>query len=411
MKNKILIENIKIALRSIKNNLLRTILTVLIIALGITALTGILTAIDSIKNSLSENFMMMGANTFSITNRSSNVRMGGGEVIKYPVITYKQALKFKEIYDFPAYTSIFIHATHTSTLRYKSVKSNPNISIIGADENYMYTSGRNIAKGRNFSKQELINGNNLVIIGPEIEETLFENTNPLNKQLTIGSSQYTVIGVVESKGSSFGFNADKDCIIPLLNAKLNYMTSSSNYNINVMAMNPNQIDAAIGEATAKFRLLRDLSPSEDDNFNISKSDSLIETLMDNIKYITLAATIIGLITLLGASIGLMNIMLVAVAERTREIGVRKAIGAKSITIKRQFLIEAITITFFGGILGAFFGILVGNIISVVIGSSFIIPWAWVFLGIGISVLVGIISGIYPAIKASKLDPIDSLRYE
>jgi putative ABC transport system permease protein len=411
MKNSVLLENIRIALRSIRNNLLRTILTVLIIALGITALTGILTSIDSIKNSLSENFMMMGANTFNITNRSSNVRMGGGETKRYPVVNYKQAQEFKEIYDFPAYTSVFIHATYTSTLRYKSTKSNPNISVIGADENYFHTSGIKIAKGRNFSKQELINGSNLVIIGPEIEETLFENADPLNKQLTIGSAQYTVIGVMESKGSSFGFNADKDCIIPLLNAKLNYMTSRSNYNINVMAMNPSQIDAAIGEATAKFRLVRDLSPSEDDNFNISKSDSLIETLMDNIKYITMAATIIGLITLLGASIGLMNIMLVSVAERTREIGVRKAIGAKNITIKRQFLIEAITITFFGGVLGAFFGILVGNIISVVIGSSFIIPWAWVFLGIGISILVGIISGIYPAIKASKLDPIDSLRYE
>jgi putative ABC transport system permease protein len=404
-------ENISIAFRSIRTSLLRSILTVIIIALGITALTGILTAIDSIKNSLNENFMMMGANTFNISNRSSDVRRGGGEVKQNPVITYKEAQDFKKQYSFPAVTSIYITASYTASLRYQSEKSNPNISIIGTDDNYLTTSGYGIKEGRNFSKEELEKGRNVVLIGSDIQKSLFKEVSPLNKALRIGSSQYTVIGVLESKGSGFGFSGDRDCLIPLLNAKHNYLSIYANYRMNVMANNPQQIDAAIGEAKSCFRNLRQLKPKEEDNFSITKSDNLIQQLLDNIKYITMAATIIGLITLLGASIGLMNIMLVTVAEKTREIGVRKAIGAKNIDIKRQFLIEASCITFLGGLLGVVLGILVGNSISMFIGSSFIIPWMWIILGLLISILVGLVSGIYPAIKASRLDPIESLRYE
>lgn len=408
-----LFENIRIALNSVRSHLLRTILTVLIIAFGIMALVGILTAIESIKSSISSNFSRLGANSFTIRGSDMNIHVGhGGRKPKiFLKITYHEAMNFIGAFEFPASVSVSVLASGATTVKYQSKKTNPNVGLIGATENNFYNRGYEIEKGRNLSPQEYILGNNVTVIGSEIASTLFGKENPLNKVIEIGNGKYKVIGVIKEKGSSIGFSGDRICFISLNNARRNFPQPDQSYTIAVRVNNPQQVKPAISEATGLFRNIRKLSIYQVDNFEVAKSDNIAEMLIDNIKRVTISATIIGFITLLGAAIGLMNIMLVSVTERTREIGIRKATGANKSTIKRQFLVEAIVICQMGGMLGIILGILIGNMISLLIGSSFIVPWKWIFSGIVLCFGVGLISGYYPAAKASNLDPIESLRYE
>ena len=377
------------------------------------ALVGILTAIDSLKYSINSNFSRMGANTFTIKNREMKIMMGNdSKVKKFESITYQEAEKFEHDFNFPAFTSIYTFATNTATLKFKSIKTNPNIGVIGVDENYMVTSGNELIKGRNFTPQEIASGAEVVILGPDLVTNLFKNKEePLEQEISIGPGKYRVIGVLKSKGSSMGFSGDKNCIVPLINVRQYFSRPNASYTISVMPKDPKMLDAAVDEATGAFRIIRKIRAGDNNNFEVAKSDNLAQMLFQNIRYVTLAATIIGFITLLGAAIGLMNIMLVSVTERTREIGVRKAMGATKAIIKNQFLIEAIVICQLGGIVGIAIGIPIGNVISIFVGGAFIVPWLWIISGLLLCLMVGLASGIYPALKAAKLDPIESLRYE
>lgn len=407
-------ENLRIALQSIRSNLLRTILTVLIIAVGITALVGILTAIDSIKNSITKEFTFMGANTFTISSRGMRVQVGNQRyrTRNYSYISYYQAKEFKEKYVFPATVSISTMATQTATVKFESQKTNPNISVQGADNNYLFTSGNEISLGRNFTEEEISSGKNVVIIGDGILKKLFRNgENPLQKIISIGGGKYRIIGVLESKGRGFGSGGDQLCLLPYTNVRSYFTRPQMNFSIQIKVNSTEMVEPAIGEAEGTFRIIRNLNPADESDFNVEKSDNLVNILLKNIQNITLVATIIGFITLFGAAVGLMNIMLVSVTERTREIGIRKAMGATSKIVKQQFLIEAIAIGQIGGIVGIVFGILAGNGVAMMIGTPFFIPWIWIIAGVVLCFFVGILSGYYPAQKASKLDPIESLRFE
>jgi len=407
-------ENIKISLDSIRSHLLRSILTVMIIAFGIMALVGILTSIDAIKYYLTENFTMMGANTFTIRNRSMRVQMGNHNSLprNYRAITWEEAMDFKESYTFPAFTSVFTFASHTATLKYGSEKTNPNVPVVGSDENYVITSGNEIESGRNISTAEVYSSSHVTILGADLVKKLFApGVDPVDRIVSIGPGKYRVIGVLKAKGSSMGFNPDNICILPITNVKQAFSRPGMSFSINVMAADPTKLDAAIGEATGLFRIIRKVRVGDEDSFDLAKSDNLSEMLFDNLKYLRYAATIIGVITLIGAAIGLMNIMLVSVTERTREIGVRMALGANRRTIRNQFLTEAIVIGQIGGMVGIILGIAIGNLLSFIIGSGFIVPWAWIILGVVLCFGVAVLSGIIPATRASRLDPVESLRYE
>jgi putative ABC transport system permease protein len=406
-------ENLRISFRAISSNRVRAILTMCIIAFGIMALVGILTAIDAIKGTLTSSFTRMGANSFSISSRGMNVQIGNSKIRakNYSRISYKEAVEFKERFTEPAFVSISFNASGGATVSYGTEETDPTISLQAVDENYLSVSGYEIDKGRAFSLQEVQMNRHLAIIGSDIVTKLFPgDVDPIDKEIMVAGLRLKVIGVLKAKGAS-ALTGDNICMMPVTTARQYFSRPNMTFNINVMPFNPVNLGILASEAEGIFRIVRNLDAKDESDFNISKSDNILNLLLENIKYVTIAATLIGAITLFGAAVGLMNIMLVSVTERTREIGTRKAIGAKTRTIKQQFLYESVIISQLGGLFGIILGILMGNGVSAMLGSSFVIPWIWVFTGIIVCFTVGVASGYFPAVKAANIDPIEALRYE
>ncbi|MDY0986439.1 Macrolide export ATP-binding/permease protein MacB [Flavobacterium sp. ACN2] len=414
MMLKLFKENIRIAFGSIKTQLLRTILTVLIIAIGITALVGILTVVSALENTISSDFASMGANTFNINQYENKVRNRGGnerEVIN-PIISYPEAVAFKSKYKYPfTETSLSFTATTTAEVKYLSEKTDPEITIVGVDEHFITNSGLETSLGRSFNQFDIENNTYSCIVGSDFEKGLLKDINPIDKTISIRGARFKVIGVLKEKGSTFGNSQDLRVLIPIQVARSLFTAPNINYTISVMVSKKEVLDEAIDNATSTMRRVRKLSPVRDNNFGIVRSDDLINRILSITQYLGLAAWTISVITILGSSIALMNIMIVSVTERTREIGVRKALGAKRSTVAFQFFIETLLIGQIGGLVGIFLGILLGFGIATAMSFSFVIPWMAIFAAFATSFCVAIVSGLYPAIKASKLDPIEALRYE
>ena len=422
-------DTIKLSWRNISSNRLRTGITVAIIALGICALIWFLTSLKAASNSLTNSFSTMGANAFSVRYKDRNIRFGGGgqrDVEKTSksalkekksntgkIITYEQAKEFKERYPFPALVGLAIRGAGSIVVNNEKKKTNPDINVTGGDENYLELNGYKIAYGRNFTPADIESGRNVCVIGSGVAEKLYpENSSKaVDKVITVDHNPYRVLAVLEDKGSSAFFNTGKVVITSYNNIRRLYATQTSSFVIAVMVSDINLIDVAVGEAKGAFRPIRKLDVKEEDNFYIDKSDSIAASLINNLGFLEKGIIGVALITLLASSIGLMNIMLVAVNERTKEIGLIKALGGTKKDIRNQFLWESILISLLGAVVGIIVGILLGNLIAMFLKSGLVLLWGWIIGGIVVCSLVGLAAGLYPAVKASKLNPIDALRYE
>lgn len=406
-----ILQDIKIALEAVRANLGRAILTCLIIAVGIMALVGMLTAIDGMKASITQNFSLLGSNTFTIINGSAFVDFDEDEYTEYKPIDLRQCITFKERYKFPALVSNYITYSWQAVAKSAYEKSNPNVNITGADENYLAINGLEISVGRYLSATDVENELQVAVIGEELNLKLFPDVSAINKIIITGGNKYLVVGVLKSKGQAFDFGSNRIMIVPYTTGNKKFFQPGGSYSIGVKVNDHKMLDAAQSYATGVFRSVRGLTPKMVNNFDFQSSDGLSTKLISSLSFVSVAAYVIAFITLFGAAIGLMNIMLVSVKERTREIGTRKALGAKSSQILRQFLMEAIVICQLGGLGGIVLGLIVGNLVSSMIDGPMVFPWAWITLAIVLCTIVGLLAGIMPARQAAKLDPIESLRYE
>lgn len=423
------LSSFRLSWSNVKTNKLRTAITIIIMALGIFALILIITSIEAASNSLTKSFSTMGGNSFSIRYKERFFRFGQNDErvqkekgtktrgkksqVGIP-ISYEEARLFKQRYSFPGTkTGIVLRGKMGIVVNTDKRKTDPEINVIGGDENYLELNGYEIAYGRNLVESEINSGMNVCMLGSGVAALLFPGNvaKAVDGVVNVDQVPYRVVGVLKDKGSSAFFNTGKVIVTSYNNIRKQSASSRTSYGIAVNVSDPKLMDLAIGEATGTFRPIRSLTIKDIDNFIIDKSDSIASTILNSLNFLQIGTIGIAFITLLGAAIGLMNIMLVAVNERTKEIGLTKALGGTKADIRYQFLFESVIISLLGAIAGIIAGIVLGNVLAYFLNTGLVIPWNWVAIAILVCSAVGLGAGLYPAYKASRLDPIVALRYE
>ena len=408
-------ENIKQGLGSVKAHATRAVITSSIIAIGIAALVGILTSISAMQIAVTKTFSKMGSQSFTIKNAGGVKRYG--EVDDNTRLTFDEAWEFQKRMEGKNSTvALSINADFAAKASFKSAETNPNVRVIGIDEDYLKTANYELGAGRTFTDNEVTRAVPVVVVGQEIVDKLFPGSDKMgraiNQVIAVNGKPYRVVGSLQTKGSSMGMSGgDRVIFVPITRAKRDMKNMQDNCMINVAVDKVLDLDESMSEAYTLMRRIKRLKPGEDENFVIQQSTAMAKEALENIKMVSGVGTVIAIITLLGAAVSLMNIMLVSVTERTREIGLRKALGATAKQIKNQFLIEAVVICQIGGAGGILLGLIIGNLVGVALGAGFVAPWEWMLLAVVVCIVVGLGAGLYPASRASRLDPIEALRFD
>ena len=402
---------LSISLQSLKSNRLRTALTILGVVVGIFSIIVIMTILTMLQNSINDGLSSLGKNTFQI---QKNDAVFGGDHRRNDRnredLTIEDAKRLKEMLTQAQYIGVE-QWQFGKVAKFGNRETNPNLSVAGVTTDAMKTNNWNVEEGRDFREDDINYSSNVCLVFQPIVEKLFPNINPIGQSIRVDGKPLKVVGIIEKQSSLFGQSRDNYILIPITTWQSMYGRYGRSVNITVMSYSKEDYNEIIEAATGHMRTIRKVAPGEPNDFYIFSNESMISEInkiTDPIKIIALA---ISLIALIAAGVGIMNIMLVSVTERTREIGIRKALGAKKIWILIQFLFEAIILCMLGGFIGILIGVGIGNLVGGLINAQSAIPWGWVFIGLTICVAVGVIFGTYPAYKASNLDPIEALRYE
>lgn len=402
-----------IAVQSISNNKLRTSLTILGVVVGIFSIIVIMTIVTMLQNSIENGLSMLNKNTFQIEKFDRMQEVGGGSDRNWrnrKDITINEAYRLKELLT----DALYVGAEQWQfgkVIKFDNYETNPNIQVAGETIDGIKTNNWKVAYGRDLRESDIEYSTNVCLLGQDIVDKIFPNMNPINQNIRVDGKPFKVAGVLERQPAMFGDSRDNFVIIPITTWQSMYGKYTESVNIMVTAPSKESYNDVIESAIGYFRKIRKVPAGEPDDFSIFSNESLINQVNDITGPIKIGALAVSLVALLAAGIGIMNIMLVSVTERTREIGIRKAIGARKSSILIQFLIEAILLCFFGGLLGIVIGIGIGNLAGSLINAQMAIPYDWVFIGISMCITVGLIFGTYPAYKAANLDPIEALRYE
>ena len=398
------------ALAAIRANKLRSILTLLGIVVGVFSIIAVMTALQVLQNSIESGLSQLGAHTFQIQKMPV---MSGREkwlkALKRKDITQMQAQRLKERMILAGLFSVEAWGD-VQTVQSGSIKTNPNVGVVGEEPIGVAANNWIVKEGRSLSENDIQNSAYVAILGDDVARKVFPHGSAVGSIARIGNNRYTVIGVFEPKGNALGGNSYNFVVLPLSTFLQEYGKKRS-LNIMIQAKNAETYEECMEEARNNLRTIRKVPPGDEDDFTLFSNDSLISTFNDFTIYVKLGVGFISFISLLAAGVGIMNIMLVSVTERTKEIGIRKAIGARRANILGQFIVEAVVLCQIGGIFGIIIGILGGNIAAIAFHMPAVFPVDWALIGFAITTLVGVIFGVYPAWKASNLDPIEALRFE
>jgi len=404
-------EILRLALDSLKANKLRSGLTMLGIAVGVFSVIGVMTVITGLRGSIESGLNVLGANSFQFSKYPAiNFSDPRQRFANRRDIDYNQAARFKELMADSAQVSLMLRRGGRVAI-YADRRTNPNVILGGADENFITARNFEIAAGRNLGPDDVEFGRAVVLLGDELTKKLFLNESPLGRMVRIDGQAYTVVGLLAPKGSSFGQSQDNFAVTPITQFLETYGRAGRSISINVQSANQAELTATMETSVGTMRLVRGLDPEDPNDFEIFSNDTLIESFNNIAGVVAVGAFVISAIALLASGVGVMNIMLVSVTERTKEIGIRKSIGAKKKNILSQFLIEAVVLSLVGGLAGIAVGVIGGNVVAGMLNATAIFPWGWAIAGMVVCSGIGIVFGYYPAWKAASLDPIEALRYE
>lgn len=402
------------AMTSLGANKLRSALTMTGITIGVFSVISVMTAIGALQSSIENGISFLGSNIFQFAKYPAAGNQGGNVAKKFENrrnVTYREGLKYMELMEGYAREVCLKTFDFNGQAVYNGVKTTPSLTVVGSNRSFLTANAYTLGYGRNISDEDVELSRRVLVVGKAIEKRLFPHETPIGKEIRLSGHTFNIIGVLEEKGTSFGQNQDDICIMPITRFFENYGEAKRTVNVATQSHTQQDYERTLDQGVGAMRIARGLRAEQPNDFEIYSNDSLKSAFTSIAGIVRIGAFVISFIALVAAGIGIMNIMLVSVTERTKEIGVRKSIGARSRDILRQFLTEAVLISEAGGVIGIILGVIGGDLLAAWLKVDLIFPYGWALAGLIVCSAIGIGFGLYPAYRAAALDPIEALRFE